>query len=59
MRKFVFYRVSDKTQEPITKILADDEYRATQIFAGMKRLSIEEFNKLYKIKEERTYGHSY
>jgi hypothetical protein len=59
MKKFVFYRASDKTQEPITKILARDEYRATQIFAGIKRLSIEEFNKLYKIKEEKTDGHSY
>jgi len=59
MKKFVFYRASDKTQEPITKILTDNESRATQIFAGMKKLSIEEFNKLYKVKEERTYGHSH
>jgi len=59
MKKFVFYHILDKKREPINKITAEDEYQAIQIFAEMKKLSIEGFNKLYNVKEETTNGHSY
>ena len=50
--KFLFHGKDDTKKEPISSVHASDIVEATQIFAAVKRLSVEQFLKIYKVKED-------
>ena len=50
--KFLFYGKDDTKKEAISSVHASDIVEATSIFAAVKRLSVEQFLKIYKVKED-------
>ena len=50
--KFLFHGKDDTKKETISSVHASDIVEATQIFAAVKRLSVEQFLKIYKLKED-------
>lgn len=58
--KFLFYGKDDQKREAISTIHASDIIEATKMFAAVKRLSVEQFLNIYKVKEyENKTGNSY
>ena len=51
-KKFLFYGKNDSRKEIISSIHASDIVEATTIFAAVKRLSVEQFLNIYKVKED-------
>ena len=47
--KYKFYSKNDKKKETIGTVEADSYQRAINYFAGLKRLTLEQFNNLYKV----------
>ena len=50
--KFLFYGKDDQKREAISTIYASDIIEATKMFAAVKRLSVEQFLNIYKVKED-------
>lgn len=50
--KFLFYGKNDPRQESISTIYASDIIEATEMFAAVKRLSVQEFLKIYKVRKD-------
>lgn len=51
-KKFLFYGKNDLRKEIISSVHASDIVEATTIFAAVKRLSVEQFLNIYKVKED-------
>ena len=47
--KYKFYSKSDKNKEAIGTVEAKDFKEAVQYFANLKRLTLEQFNDIYKV----------
>lgn len=50
--KFLFYGKNDPLQETISSIHASDIIEATEMFAAVKRLSVPQFLKIYKVRKD-------
>lgn len=53
MKTYVYYSKTDTTKEPLSSVQANDITSAAKRFAGIKKLSINEFTKLFEIEEKR------
>lgn len=53
MKTYVYYSKADTTKETISSVQANDITSAAKKFAGIKRLSINEFTKLFEVEEKR------
>jgi hypothetical protein len=53
MKTYIFYSKNDPNQEPIGSTLAQTHQEATQMFAKIKKLTIEEFTKLFNVEKRR------
>ena len=51
-KKFLFYGKDDSRKEKISSVYASDIVEATSLFAAVKRLSVEQFLNIYKVKED-------
>ena len=47
--KYKFYSRYDKGQETIGTVEADNYQKAVQYFAKLKKLTLDQFNNLYKV----------
>lgn len=47
--KYKFYSKNDKKKEAVGTVEADSYQKAVNYFAGLKRLSLEQFTNLYKV----------
>jgi hypothetical protein len=52
MKKFVYYSKTDSTREPHGQVQAINETQAIEIAAEMKKLNVDEFLTVFKIKLE-------
>lgn len=51
MKGFIFYSNTDKSKEPISTLKSESKEIAVKGFAQIKKLPVEEFNKLFTVEE--------
>ena len=57
MTTYIYFSVHDTTQEPINKVQANDLHEATEKFAAMKKLDLDEFLSMFNVKSYGTKTH--
>jgi hypothetical protein len=50
METYVYFSAYDSSSEPISKVQANSAYEAAQIFAEIKKLTLEEFISIFNVK---------
>jgi hypothetical protein len=50
METYVYFSAYDSSSEPIHKVKANNAYEAAQIFAEIKKLTVDEFISIFNVK---------